>query len=144
MVVIRPMTIDDYPAVISLLQATPGVSVREADSFEATARYLARNPDLSFVAVDGDSIVGCVMSGHDGRRGYLQHLAVRPDYQRQGIGRRLAQACVEALGAGGIAKVHLFVFTTNDVGNAFWQHTGWQLRDDILMYSHNSSPNANA
>jgi ribosomal protein S18 acetylase RimI-like enzyme len=138
------MTIDDYQAVSQLLQMTPGVSFREADSREATARYLERNPGLSFVAIVDEQVIGCVMSGHDGRRGYLYHLAVRSDHRRQGIGEHLALACVEALEQAGIAKTHLFVFGSNAAGNQFWQDIGWQLRDDLNMYSLNRSANANA
>ncbi len=120
---IREMTIDDYPAVAKLLQQTPGVSFREADSHEATARYLDRNPGLSFVAAIDDAVIGCVMSGHDGRRGYLYHLVVTPEFRRQGIGEKLSLACVHALNRVGIAKTHLFVFADNEVGNAFWRET---------------------
>jgi len=85
---IDEMTIADYDDVLSLLRASPGVALRGADSREATERYLARNPELSFVAKYAARIVGCVMCGHDGGRGYLQHLAVDPSYQRRGIGNR--------------------------------------------------------
>ena len=73
---IRTMTIDDYDDVIALMKETPGISLRDADSLPATERYLQRNPGLSFVAVASGAVVGCVMCGHDGRRGYLQHLLV--------------------------------------------------------------------
>jgi uncharacterized protein len=66
---IRELKISDYGVVRSLLDATPGLSLRSADSREATKRYLARNPGLSFVALAGGRLVGCVMCGHDGRRG---------------------------------------------------------------------------
>ena len=78
------MPIADYDAVIELMQQTPGVSIRDADSHESTARYLERNPDLSFVCEVDRQLVGCVMFGHDGRRGHLQHLVVLPAYWRQG------------------------------------------------------------
>jgi N-acetylglutamate synthase len=83
---INEMTMADYDDVLSLLRATPGVAIREADSRKATERYLIRNPQLSFVARIATRLVGCVMCGHDGRRGYLQHLVVDPSYQRRGIG----------------------------------------------------------
>lgn len=140
---IREMTLADHAAVIGLLTETPGVTVRDADSREAIGRYLARNPGLSFVAVDGAVLAGCVMCGHDGRRGYLHHMAVRPAYQRQGLGSRLAAACIEGLRQQGILKTHLFVFADNEAAHAFWSATGWQRRRDIVMYSYNSSPNAN-
>ena len=66
---IRTMTPSDYAAVLALMQDTPGISLREADSREATERYLARNPGLSFVAEREGRLIGCVMCGHDGRRG---------------------------------------------------------------------------
>lgn len=141
---IREMTIHDHDGLLRLLAQTPGVSLREADSREATARYLERNPGLSFVAVAGADVVGCAMSGHDGRRGYLQHVVVGPAYRRQGIGRALTSACIEALLEAGIEKTHLFVFRANEEGNRFWRHAGWQLREDINMYSLVSSDNDNA
>ena len=65
------MTIEDYEDIITLFKTTPGITVREADSKEATRRYLERNPGLSYVATDRNSIIGTVMCRHDGRRGYL-------------------------------------------------------------------------
>jgi ribosomal protein S18 acetylase RimI-like enzyme len=101
---IRTMTIEDYVAVTELLTSTSGVRLRDADSGVATARYLARNPGLSFVAVVDEAIVGCVMCGHDGRRGYLQHLAVSPNYRRRGIGSALVDECLTHLATLGIVK----------------------------------------
>ncbi|MEZ4519284.1 MAG: GNAT family N-acetyltransferase [Chloroflexota bacterium] len=140
---IREMTIDDHEALIQILNETPGVTVRETDSQEAIQRYLDHNPGMSFVAVSDGEVVGCVLSGHDGRRGYLHHMAVKPAFRRQGIGQQLSQACIRALQQAGIMKTHLFVFTDNDLGNRFWQDTGWQYREDINMYSFNNSTNNN-
>lgn len=132
---LRAMTIDDYDCVIALLQSTPGVSVRDADSRVATARYLERNQGLSFVATVDDRIVACIMSGHDGRRGYLQHLLVHPLHRRSGIGQQLVEACLNALEAQGILKSHIDVFRTNTTGQRFWEAEGWKIREDIFRYS---------
>ncbi len=132
---IREMLLGDYAAVIALLTATSGVCLREADSLLATARYLERNPGLSFVAVDEGTIVGCVMCGHDGRRGYLQHLAVSPAHRRQGLGSALVEACLAKLATMGIFKTHLDVLVENESAHQFWLHRGWQPRDDIFRYS---------
>lgn len=132
---LRPMTMTDYDAVIALLKATPGVSFRDADSREATSRYLERNPGLSFVAEQEGSLVGCVMGGHDGRRGYLQHLAVLPSHRRQGIASALVECCIAALEQLGIVKSHIDVYRTNDSGQAWWERRGWKLRNDIHRYS---------
>ena len=141
---LRPMTLADHPAVLRLLHETEGVSVREADSFDATARYLERNPGLSFVAVVGDEVVGCVMCGHDGRRGYLQHLIVRPEHRGRGIARRLVSACIDALSGIGIDKSHVDVLVSNEAAQAFWLKLGWQWRTDIHRYSFVASGNADA
>lgn len=144
MFAIRPMVIEDYEAVIELMRRTPGVSFRDADSRDSTARYLDRNPGLSFVAEDGDQIVGCVMCGHDGRRGYLQHLMVLPEHRRQGIASALVESCLVRLDALGIQKSHVDVFKTNQPASAYWRSQGWKLRTDIDRYSIVRSGGENA
>jgi len=129
------MTPTDYDAVLALMQSTPGISLRDADARDATERYLARNPGLSFVAEREGRLIGCVMCGHDGRRGYLQHLLVLPDSRRQGIAQALVQRCLNELEHLGIHKCHLDVFKSNTGGARFWQGRGWQLRTDIDRYS---------
>ena len=141
---IRVMILDDYDAVIELMRATPGISLRDADSRESTARYLARNPGMSFVAEIGGVLCGCVMSGHDGRRGYLQHLLVLSEYRRQGIAKALVGRCLTSLEAVGIDKCHLDVFKSNLAAARYWQSQGWQLRSDIDRYSFTRSGNDNA
>jgi len=139
------MTLQDHRQLLQLFRETPGIALREADSQEAIARFLARNPDLSFVIEDDRAqIVGAVMCGHDGRRGYLHHLVVRPEYRRCGLGTKLYQRCIDKLATMGIEKSHLFVFRDNDDANLFWSSKGWQRRDDIYVYSLNVSDNANA
>lgn len=144
MFVTRPMLITDYDAVIDLWTRTAGVSVRDADSRDAIARYLDRNPGTSFVALVDDVVVGCILSGHDGRRGYLQHVAVATEHQRKGIGRELTQRCLDALGALGIQKFHLDVFKTNGNAATYWTQQGWTLRTDIDRYSLIRGGGANA
>lgn len=141
---IRTMTLADYDAVTALMAQTPGVSVRDADSYDATARYLERNPGLSFVAEIAGDVIGCVMCGHDGRRGYLQHLLVLPPYRRAGIATALVARCLDGLERIGIAKCHIDVFRTNTLAQDYWERQGWQRRDDTYRYSFIRSGNANA
>ena len=129
------MTIDDYDAVVELMNQTPGVSFRDADSRESTNRYLQRNPGLSFLCEADHQVVGCIMSGHDGRRGYLQHLVVLPAHRRQGIANALVESCLTELEALGILKSHIDVFKTNALASAYWESQGWKLRTDIHRYS---------
>ncbi len=144
MFTLRVMTIDDYETVVELMQRTPGVTFRDADSFEATQRYLERNPELSFIAKAGDETAGCIMSGHDGRRGYLQHLVVAPAHRRQGIASALVESCLARLEVLGIAKSHVDVIRSNADAHSFWARQGWQLRTDIDRYSFIRNGRSNA
>ncbi|ARC94206.1 GNAT family N-acetyltransferase [Vibrio coralliilyticus] len=143
MVTIRPMAIEDYDAVIRLWLQTEGMSVRDADSRENIALYLDRNPDLSFVAISEGNIIGAVLVGTDGRRGYLQHLAVLPQFRGQRIGYQLISQSINALANIGIPKTHLFVYDDNLNAQKFYEKLGWFPRDNIRMYSYNSSSNSN-
>ncbi|WP_347558702.1 GNAT family N-acetyltransferase [Robbsia sp. KACC 23696] len=140
---IREMVIEDYDAVRALWEATPGVSVRDADSQASIARYLLRNPGLSFVAIQDDAVIGCAMSGHDGRRGYLQHVVVLPALRRRGIANAMVERTLAALEALDICKSYLEVLCTNVEGAAYWESRGWQRRDDITRYSFIRNAGAN-
>jgi N-acetylglutamate synthase len=137
---IRPMAAADYDAVSHLWQNTAGVGLSRADSREAITAYLARNPGLSQVAYleeEGCSLlVGAVLCGHDGRRGLLHHLAVLPEYRRQGIGRALVDCCIKGLAGEGIDKCHLFVFNENEAGQRFWKGNGWKERHELVLMSY--------
>jgi ribosomal protein S18 acetylase RimI-like enzyme len=132
---IREMTIQDYDAVLALWQSVIGMGLSDADSREGIGRYLARNPGMSFTAWDGDLLVGAVLCGHDGRRGYVHHLAVRPSHRRQGIGKALTARCMDALAAEGIDKCHLFVYVDNTNAAGFWKSIGWTQRVDLDLMS---------
>jgi len=140
---LSPMTITDYPTIVSLFKDIEGMTFREADSVEATQRYLERNPDLSFVAIEDEQIVGFIMSGHDGRRGYLQHLFVLPAYRGRGIAQDLVRSSLDALSAIGIYKSHLFAMRDNTLANDFWSSQPCEYRNEVCMYSFNTSDDPN-
>jgi ribosomal protein S18 acetylase RimI-like enzyme len=141
---IREMMMKDYERVLELLMRTPGIILRTADSADATRGYLERNPGLSFIAEVGSQLVGCAMAGHDGRRGYLQHVIVAPEVRGQGIGKQLVSRCVTALNALGIHKMHLDVLEENASAMSFWKHLGWKEREDIVRFSLITSEDENA
>ena len=132
---ILPLTIDQYDEVIALWQASEGVGLSSADERENIRFYLERNPGMSFVAVADGRIVGTILCGHDGRRGFIHHLAVHQDYRRRGIASQLTQKSVAALQAAGIQKCHVFIFRRNASGITFWQANGWEIRQDIHIMS---------
>lgn len=131
MVETRIMTPEDWDGVAKVWEDHEGTNPVD-DSPEGFAKYLRRNPATSFVAVDNGRIVGTILAGHDGRRGIFHHVSVLKEYQKQGIGRMLVESAEEALRKEGIIKVLLVVFTHNDSGNAFWEHMGFTVREDLV------------
>jgi len=130
---IEQMFPSDYDEVIALWKNSKGISVDESDSRDGIRSFLSRNPSMSCVAREGGILVGAVLGGHDGRRGYLHHLAVAQSHRGRGIGRLLAENVLAALAVKGIIKCHLFVRTDNAEARRFWSHAGWRQRDDIVM-----------
>ena len=129
---IRAMTIEDYDAVYDLWMSCRNMGFNDLDDSRAgVERFLRRNPDTSFVAVEGERLAGVILAGQDGRRGYIYHMCVGEAYRRQGLGTRLVSRCLEALKAEGINKVALLVFGYNEAGNAFWEKQGFLKRDDV-------------
>src|ERR687888_2658303 len=109
----REFSIDDYDAVLELWQRVEGLEVEEGDDKEGVAQFVTRNPGLSRVAIDGSTLVGVVMCGHDGRRGHIYHLAVDPGYRRYGLGKRLVQECLDALRQAGVVRAIILVADYN-------------------------------
>lgn len=78
-----------------------------------------------------------IIAGNDGRRGYIYHTAVNPDYRKQGIGKKLVDNAMRALEKEGINKVALVVFEKNKIGNDFWENIGFTVRDDLVYRNKN-------
>jgi ribosomal protein S18 acetylase RimI-like enzyme len=130
---IRVMTIDDYDMVYQLWLNTPGMGLNHIDdSKKGIHKYLLRNPHTSFVAIENNQIIGVIMSGHDGRRGFIYHLSVATHQRHKGIGSTLLQSAMDALEYEGIHKVALVTFADNQVGNQFWEKNGFIIRDDLF------------
>lgn len=130
--IIRNMTTYDYDKVYNLWINTPGMGLNSVDdSREGIEKYLKRNPTTCFVAEENDCIVGVILSGHDGRRGYIHHTAVSSDFRNKGIGRKLVEHALGALKNEGIIKVALVVFAKNELGNGFWEKAGFEVREDL-------------
>lgn len=130
---IRIMTIDDYEQVYSLWLSTPNMGLNNIDdSKDGIAKYLARNPNTCFVAERTNVVIGVILSGHDGRRGYIHHTAVAQGEQCHGTGTALVNAAMSALEHEGITKVALVVFGKNEKGNDFWEKRGFSARNDLV------------
>ncbi len=130
---IRIMNIDDYEAVYDLWMSCAGMGLNNLDdSREGIEKYLNRNPDTCFVSEIDGQIVGVILAGNDGRRGYIHHTAVNPQFRNQGIAKSLVEHALKALENCGINKVALVVFERNENGNAFWEKMGFTPREDLV------------
>jgi N-acetylglutamate synthase len=129
------MSLADFPEVLALWRRTESIGLGESDAAPRVAEFFERNPDLSPVALRADGlVVGAVLCGHDGRRGFLYHLAVDVAYRERGIARRLVDFCLARLAERGILKCNIFLFRDNERGAEFWDHNGWSVRDDLRVF----------
>lgn len=133
---IRLMDIADYKELFQLWTSTTGMGLRSLDdSKEGISLFLKRNPSTNFVALNSGIIVGAILCGNDGRRGYIYHTVVQEAYQNQGIATALIEASISALKKEGITRVCLNVMESNEKGKAFWQNRGWEKKDFLGFYS---------
>lgn len=131
----RMVNLEDYEKIMALWRETPGIGISSADNKENLALFLERNKGLCYICEFKDSIIGTILCGHDGRRGYIYHVCVHCDHRRQGIGEKLVKLSLENLKSCGIEKCHIYVFRDNELGKSFWEKTGWIKRDDLIMFS---------
>lgn len=130
---IRILTEADYDELYRLWQNTPGMGLNDIDDTrQGVARFLRRNPTTCFAAEKHGRMIGSILAGNDGRRGYIYHTAVAVSEREQGVGGALVDAAMDALAREGIAKAALVVFARNEQGNRFWQNRGFTTRDDII------------
>ncbi len=133
---IRSFTIKDYDEVYQLWKSTPGVGLRTMDdSKEGIQRFLERNPTTNFVAEEDGHIIGVILGGHDGRRGYIYHACVEESYRRRSIGSGLLERMITAMKGERITRLGLVCFTKNSGGNEFWSGLGWEQRSDLNYYT---------
>lgn len=130
---IREMIEADYDQVYQLWLSCAGMGLNDLDdSKEGIARFLQRNPQTCLVAVENQTIIGAILAGSDGRRAYIYHTAVHPNYRRRGIARQLVETVLTVLDDLKIHKVALVVFKRNAEGNKFWEKLGFSVREDLI------------
>lgn len=101
----------------------------------AAYRHLRFNLHMSFVALDGEKVVGAVLGSHDGRRGFINHLAVMKPYRKQGIARLLVENVIRALKGEGMLKIAIFVLKNNTDAQAFWRILGFAHENIVDVHS---------
>jgi len=130
------LTIEDFEKASVLWKETPGIGSACVESKERLTSFLRRNPNLSFKLSDSDAIVGTVLCGHDGTRGYLHHLALAAAYRGQGMGKMMVDRSLEGLRRLGISRCHFFIDSHNGESDELWKTLNWNEQREVKVYSH--------
>ena len=136
------MNATDYDQLRELWSRCEGLS--QLDSRSQVETLLQYHPGLSLVVRDEENLVAAILAGHDGRRGYLYHLAVDEAYRQQGLARRLVQHCLDQLKAAGIPRCTVFVYQENEEASQFWKSLGWRQRPELKIFATDLEPFAEA
>ena len=138
---IRKMSVGDYENAYGIWRNTPGMGLNAVDDSKAgITKYLLRNPETCFVAEHNGEIIGTILSGHDGRRGLIYHLAVKSAERERGAGNALLESAMEALRNEGIQKVYVIVLKNNQTGNAFWEKRGFLIPGESIYRAKEICP----
>ena len=132
---IETFSIKFYEKVIKLWRKT-GISIGSSDTKEGLKRMVQRNPKLFLIGSIDEKLISVVMGGFDGRRGYVHHLAVDPDYQKKGYGKLMMDELMKKFRELGVHKVHLFIEKRNKEVVEFYRNLGWDIRGDLIMMSY--------
>lgn len=132
----KEMDMSHFVEAAALWKQTEGMGLIN-DSVGSIKKYLARNFGMNFVCIEKltGRVVGTNLAGHDGRRGYMYHLAVSKKHRGNGIGKTLVEMSMAAIKKEGITRCIIMVKTGNDGGHEFWKNIGWNEREDLNVYS---------
>lgn len=126
----------DCENTLSFWRHSEGLGTGAVETTEMLSSFLKRNPGLSFKVTDRDEIVGTILCAHDGRRGYLHHLAIKSSYSDHSVGKTLIDRTLRGLDQLGIRRCHVFIATDNQGGQISWKSGNWKERDNLMIYSH--------
>lgn len=131
----REMNSADHADSVKLWAQTEGMGFLENDTVESLSFYLERNPGMSFVCYDKEVLIGTILGGHDGRRGYIYHLAVSKTYRGKSIGKTLLQFTLQKIKSIGIKRCIIMLKSDNEENGNFWLKSGFERRYDLNMFS---------
>jgi ribosomal protein S18 acetylase RimI-like enzyme len=133
--VVREISPDDYEALVAFWAKIDGIELDSTETQERFQFFLMRNKGKSFLVIENGEIVGACLASHNGRRGFLNHLAVAQTHRRKGLARKLVDSCLQKLQTDGIRKIYVVLLKDNTEGPAFWKHMGWSQHHEYLMMS---------
>jgi ribosomal protein S18 acetylase RimI-like enzyme len=136
MIEIRLLSPDYYDHLVSLWEKA-GLSYRPKgrDSREEIARQMEEDPDFFLGAfVDGE-MVGCIIATFDGRKGWINRLAVLPEHRRQGIAQMLITGAEDALRKRGAEVIGILIYDDNVPSLNLFQRMGYLIGEDLVYLS---------
>ncbi len=134
-ILISPMKFTDIPALQKLWKEV-GFEFCYSDQHQEVEKMITQNPSLCLTLTSKEQIIGGVLGGFDGRRGWIHHLAIHPDYQKQGFGKLLMEEITDQFKALGVVKLKLEILKSNQTVIDFYQALGWDIRSDLTTMSH--------
>ena len=130
--IIEIMRIDDYDEIHQIWSNTNGITLRAIDdSKRGIARFLKRNPNNNFICRINGNIIGGILCGHDGRKGFIYHVVIKENYRDRGIGKKLVEYVIKSLKEERITKISVLVNSDNISGNDFWESLGFEYFHDL-------------
>ena len=135
---VRTFDISDYPKVVEVWSEA-GLEFRPGDEIEEIRTKIQRDPELFLVAEEKGRIVGSVMGAWDGRRGWIYHLGVRPDYRRKKVATKLIREVESRMRKKGVLKVNALIFAWNDQSVEFFSKNGYDIAEMKEAQKHLTS-----
>lgn len=141
MVKIRELTIDDYDRLCALWEEA-GLPFRPngRDQRDRIVREIEGPCSVFLIAEDEGNLVGAILGTHDGRKGWINRLAISPRHRRQGIASALVAAVEERLSACGIEIFAGQIEDWNEASMVFFERLGYTRHDDIIYYTKRKNP----
>jgi ribosomal protein S18 acetylase RimI-like enzyme len=129
---IREFQMNDYNEVLELWKEA-GLVIRPGDDLSGVRMKMLRDPDLFLLAQLEGKVVGCIIGGWDGRRGWVYHLAVKPSHQRQGIATALLSEVEKRLVEKGAKKINAQIYESNVKSLKFFKTRGYEIHPNLVM-----------
>ena len=143
MATLRRLTIDDHAAILALWQRAGLHSIRPEgrDSRTEFEKQLAGG-QIALGLEEAGRLIGVVLATHDTRKGWLNRLAIDPDYRRQGYGAQLVQAAEAALREAGLHLIAAFIEEGNTASLTLFEKLGYAVHQNIYYVSKRDSADA--
>jgi len=123
---------DDTEQTVALWQAC-GLTRPWNDPHKDIERKLQQEPELFIVAEHNGQLLGSVMAGYDGHRGWIYYLSVLPQYQSQGLGKSLVQQAEQRLRSKGCPKIQLMIRHDNSGVQDFYRTLGYEQAEVVVL-----------